>query len=209
MVAQVLLDGVGDRLPGQAVLEIEGGDRKAVDEQAQVERAPGLVTAVAELPRDAEAVGAVLPGGLRVAGRGRAAEEVEVVRPVLDPVAQHVDGAAPSDLPVEPRQELPPRRPVLPQVERPGRLRLRLVQEDGKLGKVDAVLTIVPIRAPADPARPRPGRRLVHGVRLSGITGPPGQRRADQPLQPAFGGVGGHGSASVRRWVTMRNGVWL
>ena len=38
-VALVLLDRVLDRLLGQAVLQLEGGDRQAVDEQAQVERA--------------------------------------------------------------------------------------------------------------------------------------------------------------------------
>ena len=37
-VALVLLDGVLDGLLGQAVLQLEGGDRQAVDEQAQVER---------------------------------------------------------------------------------------------------------------------------------------------------------------------------
>lgn len=38
-VAQVLLDGVGDRLLGQAVLQLEGGHGQAVDEEAHVERA--------------------------------------------------------------------------------------------------------------------------------------------------------------------------
>ena len=55
-VALVLLDGVLDRLLGQAVLQLEGGDRQAVDEQAQVERAARLVPAVGELARDREAV---------------------------------------------------------------------------------------------------------------------------------------------------------
>ena len=36
-VALVLLDGVVHRLLGEAVLELEGGDGQAVDEQAQVE----------------------------------------------------------------------------------------------------------------------------------------------------------------------------
>ena len=55
-VALVLLDGVLDGLLGEAVLQLEGGDRQAVDEQAQVERELRLVRAVAELARDAEAV---------------------------------------------------------------------------------------------------------------------------------------------------------
>ena len=55
-VALVLLDGVLDRLLGEAVLQLEGGDRQAVDEQAEVERELRLVAAVAQLPGDAEAV---------------------------------------------------------------------------------------------------------------------------------------------------------
>jgi len=35
-VALVLLDGVLDRLLGEAVLQLEGGDGQAVDKQAQV-----------------------------------------------------------------------------------------------------------------------------------------------------------------------------
>ena len=90
-VALVLLNGVLDRLLGQAVLQLEGGDRQAVDEQAEVERELRLVAAVAELPGDAEAVVREELGRLRVAGRRRAVEQVEVVRPVLDAVAEHVD----------------------------------------------------------------------------------------------------------------------
>ena len=57
-VALVLLDGVLGRLLGEVVLELEGGDRQAVDEEPEVERELGLVAAVAELAGDAEAVGA-------------------------------------------------------------------------------------------------------------------------------------------------------
>ena len=67
-VALVLLDGVGDRLLGQAVLELERRDRQAVDEQPEVEGELRLVAAVAELAGDAEAVlGVPLRRG-RVAG---------------------------------------------------------------------------------------------------------------------------------------------
>ena len=55
-VALVLLDRVLDRLLGQAVLQLEGGNRQAVDEQAQVEGELRLVAAVAQLAGDAEAV---------------------------------------------------------------------------------------------------------------------------------------------------------
>ena len=76
-VALVLLDGVVDGLLGEAVLELEGGDRQAVDEQAQVEGELGLVAAVAELAGDAEAVGGVPLRGCGLPGDGRAVEEVE------------------------------------------------------------------------------------------------------------------------------------
>ena len=145
-VALVLLDGVLDRLLGQAVLQLEGGDRQAVDEEAQVERELRLVAAVAELARDAEAVGGVALLGLRVARRWRAVEEVEVVRPVLDAVAQHVDGAALADLALQAGQELAPCRAVLAEVERLGRLGLRLPQEGGELRQVHAVLAVVVLR---------------------------------------------------------------
>ena len=68
-VALVLLDGVLDGLLGQAVLQLEGGDRQAVDEQAEVERELRLVAAVAELAGDAEAVLRVALRRLGVAGR--------------------------------------------------------------------------------------------------------------------------------------------
>ena len=45
-----------------------------------------------------------LPGRL-VAGRRRAVEQVQVVRSMLEDVAQHVDGAALEYLALQPRQE--------------------------------------------------------------------------------------------------------
>ena len=48
-VAPVLLDGILDRLLGQAVLQLKGGDRQAVDEQAQVQRAARFVRAVMQV----------------------------------------------------------------------------------------------------------------------------------------------------------------
>src|SRR5690606_33698917 len=201
-VALVLLEGVLDRLLGQAVLQLEGGDGQAVDEEAQVERALRLVAAVAELPGDAEAVRGISLGGLHVAGRRRAVEEVEVVRPVLEPVAQHVDGAALADLALESRQELAPRRPVPAEIEGVGHLRLRFVEEGRELGEVHAVLAVVVFGMPAHPSRSVGGRPLTDGVGLHRprIAGRAGQRRADQPLETALGGVGGHGSASAGTW---------
>ena len=67
-VLLVLLDGVVHRLLGQAVLELEGEDRQAVDEQPDVQRPLGFVAAVAQLAGDGEAVlleaflGLLVPG---------------------------------------------------------------------------------------------------------------------------------------------------
>jgi hypothetical protein len=105
-VAPVLLDGIVDRLFGEAVLQLESGDRQAVDEQAQVERAARRVAAVGELARDREAVLRVPRRGPGVARRGRAVEQVEVQRPVRHALAQHVDDAAFADLGRKARQEL-------------------------------------------------------------------------------------------------------
>ena len=55
-VALVLLDGVGDGLLRQAVLQLERADRKPVDEQGDVEGELGLVLGVVELAGDGEAV---------------------------------------------------------------------------------------------------------------------------------------------------------
>ena len=65
-VSLVLLDGIGDGLLGQAVLQLEGGHRQTVDEQGQVHRELRLVAAVPELSGDAEAVGRVALLGLEV-----------------------------------------------------------------------------------------------------------------------------------------------
>src|SRR5690606_7152323 len=163
------------------------------------ERALRLVAAVAKLARDAEAVGGVALGGLHVAGRGRAVEEIDLVRTVLEPVPQHVDGAALADLALEPRQEFAPRRSVLPEVEGVGHLRLRLAEEGRKLGEVHAVLAVVVLRVCADPSRTVGRRSLADdiGSDRARIAGRAGQRRADQPLEAAFGRVGGHALAST------------
>ena len=196
-VELVLLDGVLDGLLGQAVLQLEGGHRQAVDEEAQVEGELGLVAAVAQLPGDAEAVGRVALLGLGVA-RGRCAvEEVEVERTVLDPSPQHVDGATLGDLALEAGQELAPGRPVLVQVQGLGHLGLCLVEEGRKLGQVDAVLAVIVLRRAADPTHPIVGVRLVPRSRGrgTGLAGGAGERGADQPFQAVLGGIRGHRSS--------------
>ncbi len=86
-VAHVLLHRARNGLLGEAVLQLEGGQRQAVDEQRQVQRQLRLVAAVAELAGDAEAIGGIPLRRPSVAGRGAAVEEVDGNWPVLDPVA--------------------------------------------------------------------------------------------------------------------------
>ena len=69
-ISLVLLDRILDRLLREVVLQLEGGDGQAVDERAQIERELRLVTAVAKLAGDTEAVVLVLLLGLVVAWRG-------------------------------------------------------------------------------------------------------------------------------------------
>ena len=97
-VPLVLLHCVFHRLLGQAVLQLEGGDGETVDEQPQVEREPGLVAAVAELPGHAESVLVVQEVGPLVPRRRGAIHQVNAMGPVADAVAEHLDGAALGDL---------------------------------------------------------------------------------------------------------------
>src|SRR5690348_2829650 len=82
-IALVLRDGVLHGLLRQAVLELERGDRQAVETQADIERAPGFVSAVGELPRDGEPVLRVEGFGLSIARRRGGVEEVEMKRPMV------------------------------------------------------------------------------------------------------------------------------
>jgi hypothetical protein len=193
-VALILLHRILDRLLGQAVLQLEGGHGQAVDEEGHVERALSLVTTVAKLPRDAEPVGRVALLGLRVAGRGRAVEQIEVVRPVLDPMAQHGNGPALRNLSLQPSKKLAAHRAVLVELEGRGRLRLRFAEEGRELGEVDAVLAVVVLGCPAVPTDAvGRGSLAYRSCRVRpGITRRAGQRRADQPLEAALAGVGRH-----------------
>ena len=94
-----MLDGVVDRLLGQAVLQLKRDDRQPVDEGTQIQR-PLVFPAEVQLPRDAESVLPMALHRLRVLGRGLAVEKIETQRPVLDAVAQHIDHPASSDLPL-------------------------------------------------------------------------------------------------------------
>jgi len=157
------------------------------------------VTAVAELARDAEPVEGIAFGSLGVARRGGAVKEVDVVRTVLEPAAQHVDGAAPGDLALEPGEELAPGGVVAVEFEHFGNLGLCRTQKTGELREVDAVLAVVVAGAAADvPGTTIGGWWVGHrAAALVCVAGCAGQCGADQAFEAAFTGVGGHGSASV------------
>ena len=104
-VLPVLPHRVGHRLLREVVLELEGEDGETVDEEPEVERPPRLVPAVAKLAGDGEPVRREALLRLRVFGRRRAVEEVEGVGAVLDPVAEHLNGAPLRDLALQPGEE--------------------------------------------------------------------------------------------------------
>ena len=62
----------------------------------------GVVVAVAQLSGHAEAVLFVQDPGLLIPCRRSAVHQVELVRAVLDALAQHVDGPALGDFPLQP-----------------------------------------------------------------------------------------------------------
>ena len=159
----------------------------------------GFVAAVAQLPGNGEAVLLEESLRLRVLGRGCAVEEVEVVRSVLDAVAQHVNSAPFAYFALKPRQELAPGRAVLVKCQGVGHLGLGGSQEGGKLHQVDTVLAVIVVGVAAAPAHPAVARgRIADGALFGGIARVAGQCFADQALEPAFGGIGLHFAPSSR-----------
>ena len=192
-VTLVLLHGVLDRLFSEAVLQLERGNRQAIDEQAEIKCALSLITAVAELACNREAVLGVAFSGGRVAGRRRAIEEFDVMRPILDPLAEHVDDSAPADFALETGQELPACWTPFVQPQRPGGLRLRGLQEYRELDPIDTKLAAVVLGIAADPARSSVAASRFRDVAFSRrIARTTGERRADQAFEAKFAGVGGH-----------------
>ena len=180
-VALVLLHRIIHGLFGQAVLELERRHRQAVDEEAQVQGELGLVLAVPQLPGDAEEVGRKAFLGLDVAGRGRAVEQVQAHRPVLDPVTQHVDDAAFGDFTLEPVEKLRPPGAVLGQVQGRGRLGLGGLQKGRELGQVHGVVPVIVLAAAG----------LIAGLVHQGLD--------DQGLQAFFAGVSRRHRSPPRR----------
>lgn len=204
-IAPVLLDGVVHRLLGQAVLQFKGDDRQTIDELAQVQRPPGLIQTVMQLPGDAEAVRLIQGDGLVVPRRGRPIEEIEAQGSVPDPVAQHVDGPAAVDLAPQPGQEFLPRHalsvPVIAEAEFRVAVRLGGHQEGEQVLQIQRILAVIGGRVTREPAAAAAcGCRLRHcrhGSRRPAVSAR--QIPHDQVFEPFFGGVGGHGSSTRLR----------
>jgi hypothetical protein len=193
-VAAVLLHGVLHRLLGQVVLELKGGNGQAVDEQGQVEGAPGLVAAVAQLAGDAEAVGGKALGGLDVAWRRRAVEEIERMPAVLEALAQQVDDAPPGDLALEPGQELEPRGALVVEVKGLGDLRLGGAQKVCQLREIHGVLAVIVVGITRDPPGAAKGRQTLPrtGTRQCWFSPIAGHGSDDQALKSPFAGISSH-----------------
>ena len=151
-VPLVLPNGVVHRLLGEAILELEGEDGEAVDEQPDVQRALGVVTAVAKLAGHAEPVLPEAALSCLVLGRGRAVEEVDVVGAVLDAVAEDIDRAALRDLALETGEELAAGGAVLVEAEGGCGVGLGGVEEGAELDEVDAVFAVVVAMVAGGPA---------------------------------------------------------
>ena len=77
-----------------------------------------------------------------------------MIRPVLDPFAEHVDDAALADLALEARKELPACWAIVFEAQPLERIRLRFDEEGEQLRQINRVLAVVVFGGTADPAGP-------------------------------------------------------
>lgn len=115
-----------------------------------------------------------------------------MVRAVLEAAAQHVNGATPGDLALEPGEELAPGWVVTVEFERFGNLGLCRTQEETELHKIDTVLAVVVSGTAADVPGTAIGGCMVgyRAAALLRVAGCAGQCGADQAFKAALGGVG-------------------
>lgn len=142
-VAFVLFDGIGDGLLGEAVFELKGGNRQAVDEETQVESELGFIAAVAQLAGDGKAVGGETLDGFGVAGGGGAVKEIDLVRPVHEAVAQDMDDAMLADFTLKTGEEFMADRGLFEETEGFDQFGLGGLDEERELGEIDGVFAVV------------------------------------------------------------------
>lgn len=188
--APVLPDGVVHCLFGEAVFEFEGQYRPAVDVRGDVQAFRGIVLAVAGLAGDCEALRFEAAGGGLAAWHRCAVERFSVAAPVLDSLAEHLDGAASVDLSLETGQQFAARRAVVLLLEGRCRFRLGGSQKCPKPKEVDVSAAIVIVAVSGSPARTLPpGAGLADcrpRWRAAGIAGD----TADQAFKASLGRVG-------------------
>ncbi len=148
--------------------------------------------AIVQLPDDRKPIRLKALLGLVIAGRRRAIEKRHLVRAVLDPIAQYINGAALIDLALQPRQKLAPHRALFVETERIGNRGLGMFQKGGQLHQIRAVIAVIVPGVPTDPAGAVVRRPMSYRVRSGRIAGMAGQRRANQAFEAALGGVRGH-----------------
>ena len=195
-VAFVLLHRVVHRLLGQAVLQLEGDYRQAVDEGAQIQRTLALIAAVMELAGDAETVGGMPCHRLGVCRRRCAVEQVEAQRPVLDALAQYVDHPAPGDLALQAGEEFLSRDVFavagIDYAQLGEFVGLSGPQKAEQLLGIDRELAVIRGRASRKPTRATVGGRGLGntGHRVGGQAIDAGQVPHDQRFEAFFAGVG-------------------
>ena len=141
---------MGDGLAGQAVFQLEGGERQAVDEQAQVERPAGGIQRIAELPRYGESIGGEARGR-------RSCCLVTGAENTASPHAgrggrrtQNIDYAARCDLVPHTGQKGAPHRRVGVDRQRVDKVGLGCMDESRELGEVKRVGPVVVVPAALD-----------------------------------------------------------
>ena len=210
-VARVLVldNGIGHRLLGQRILQLEGQHRQAVDEDHQVQLIAQIV-AVAHLPGDAEDV---LAEGILcgiITRRGQQPVQIDVYRPVVHTRAQHIHHSTFGDLALQPVQKLGAPDPIRLQFQRIDRSWLGCAQESQQLHHIQRHIAVVVTR-PAQHVATRcvHGLRLLHPVRLNRrMFTDPRQMADDQLFKAQFTGVSWFHMLSGRQAMALGDGNW-
>ena len=144
----VLINRVVHVLLGQLVFQLEGDDRQAVDEDAQIQRQLGCVGREMKLARDAEDVLRMQRCRGGVVHAGRHIEHDKAGGISLDAPAQHIHNAALGDLIAHAGEELRRLLRAGFQLELFHRVRLGVLQEAEQTHRVHSVFHVVVMAMP-------------------------------------------------------------